>query len=47
MEESCVFPDHGEPVTNCLNGSVKFKGSSILDEQRFNMTRDKKFRPAV
>lgn len=34
MEATCVFPEHRKPILNCLlNGSVRFKGSSILDEQ--------------
>jgi hypothetical protein len=34
MEAACVFPDHREPLLKCLlNGSVEFKGSSILDDR--------------
>ena len=33
-QATCILQEHREPLLNCLlNGSVKFKGSSMLDEQ--------------
>ena len=33
-ESACVFAEHREPLLSCLlNGSVKFKGRSVLDDQ--------------
>ncbi|KAK3742383.1 hypothetical protein QZH41_002602 [Actinostola sp. cb2023] len=33
-QTTCVFPEQKEPLLNCLlDGSVRFKGSSVLDEK--------------
>ena len=33
-QATCISQEHREPLLNCLlNGSVKFKGSSMIDKQ--------------